>query len=151
MSSPNSQPFECHWRASRLLLALYLAVLALAVVTLLVLPVPPWLRTSGLLLCLLHAGWVIPSRILLARDASWRGLRQDQQGWSLWNRRGGWQPVQLRPDSLALPSMVILRFRAPGQWFARGLCVARDAMPPEQHRRLRVRLKFSRRRWAAPE
>ena len=28
---------------------------------------------------------------------------------------------------------------------------ARDALAPDQHRRLRVRLKFSRRRWLAPE
>ena len=151
MSSPSNQLFECHWRASRLLLAFYLAALALAVVTLLVLPVPPWLQGLGLSLCLLHALWVVPSRIALSSDSAWRGLRQDRQGWSLWSRRGGWQPVQLRPDSLALPLMVVLRFRAPGQWFARGLCIARDSMPPEQHRRLRVRLKFSRRRWAAPE
>lgn len=151
MSSPDSQLFECHWQASRLLLVLYLAVLALAVITLLMVPVPQWLQTLGLLLCLLQAAWVIPSRILLSADSSWRGLRRDQLGWSLWSRRGGWQPVQLRPDSLALPLMVVLRFRLPGQWFARGLCIARDSMPPEQHRRLRVRLKFSRRRWVAPE
>ncbi|MBE7928850.1 MULTISPECIES: protein YgfX [Pseudomonadaceae] len=151
MSSPNNQQFECHWQASRLLLALYLAVLTLVVFTLLAVPVPQWLQALGLLLCLLHALWVIPSRILLSGDWSWRGLRRDHLGWSLWNRRSGWVPVQLRPDSLALPVMVVLRFKVPGQWFARCVCIARDAMPPEQHRRLRVRLKFSRRRWAAPE
>ena len=151
MSSPASQAFECHWQASRLLLAFYLALLGLALVTLLALPVPLWLLGSALLLCLLHALWVVPSRILLSADSSWRGLRRDQMGWSLWSRSGGWQPVQLRPDSLALPWVVILRYREPGQWFARGLCIARDSMPAEQHRRLRVRLKFSRRRWAAAE
>lgn len=151
MSNLNNGSFECRWQASRLLLVLYMTALALAVVTLLMVPVPQWLRMLGLLLCLLHACWVLPSRILLSRDSSWRGLRKDQQGWSLWSRGAGWQPVQLRPDSLALPLMVVLRFRVPGQWFSRGLCVARDAMPAEQYRRLRVRLKFSRRRWVEPE
>lgn len=134
-----------------MLLALYAAVLLLAIVTLLVMPAPLWLWVPGLLLCLLHATWVVPTHILLARDASWRGLRHDQQGWSLWSRRTGWQPVQLRPDSIALPPAVVLRFTAPGDWFVRSVCISRDAMSQEQHRRLRVRLKFSRRRWAAPE
>ncbi|MFL9815292.1 hypothetical protein D7241_18765 [Stutzerimonas sp. VN223-3] len=151
MSSPSNQTFECRWQASSLLLALYVTVLLVAIVTLLALPIPFWFQSLSLLLCLLHAGWAIPSRILLSRDSSWLGLRQDQQGWSLWSRRAGWQPVQLRPDSLALPLAVVLRFKVPGEWLVRGICIPRGSMPPEQHRRLRVRLKFSRRRWAAPE
>ncbi len=134
-----------------MLLALYIAVLSLAIVTLLVMPVPFWLWGLGLLLCLLHAAWIVPSHILLTRDSSWLGLRHDQQGWSLWSRRSGWQPVQLRPDSIALPLVVVLRFKVPGDWFVRSVCIPRDAMLQAQHRRLRVRLKFSRRRWAAPE
>ena len=130
---------------------LYASLLLLAVAILLVLPIPFWLRSMGLLLCLLHASWTIPLQILLSRDSSWLGLRQDEQGWSLWNRRAGWQPVQLRPDSLALPLAVVLRFKLPGKWFVRGICIPRGSMLPEQHRRLRVRLKFSRRRWAEPE
>lgn len=151
MSNPSSRTFECRWRGSAPLLALYVSVLLLAIVTLLVLPVPLWLQVTGLLLCLLHAAWVVPSRILLWRDSSWRGMRHDRHGWSLWSRRLGWQPIQLLPDSLALPLVVVLRFKVPGEWFARGLCIPRGAMSVEQHRRLRLRLKFSRRRWAAPE
>ena len=37
-----------------------------------------------------------------------------------------------------------------GERRVRGLCIPRDALTREAHRRLRVRLKFSRRRWAAP-
>ena len=61
-----------------MLLALYIAVLSLAVVTLLVMPVPFWLWVLGLLLCLLHAAWIVPSHILLTRDSSWLGLRHDR-------------------------------------------------------------------------
>ncbi|MDB6142473.1 MAG: hypothetical protein JWP80_1517, partial [Pseudomonas sp.] len=55
-----------------------------------------------------------------------------------------------------LPLAVVLRFRLVGKrglirGRVRGLCIPYDALPPEVHRRLRVRLKFSRRRWAAPE
>lgn len=151
MSNPSNQTFECRWQASGLLLTLYVSVLLLAVATLLVLPVPLWLQAFGVLLCLSHAVWAIPSHILLSRSSSWLGLRHDLQGWSLWSRRDGWQPVQLRPDSIALPLAVILRFKVPGDRFARGLCIPRGTMPVDQHRRLRLRLKFSRRRWAAPE
>lgn len=132
------------------MLALYVTVLVLAVATLLVLPIPFWFQVIGLLLCLLHAAWIVPSRIMLSCSSSWVGLRQDPQGWSLWSQRTGWQPVQLRPDSLALPLVVVLRFKVAGDWFERGICIPRGAMPLDQHRRLRLRLKFSRRRWAVP-
>lgn len=134
-----------------MLLSLYLAVLMLACITLVVLPVPLWLQIILLGVCLLHAVWVVPTSILLSRRSSWRALRHAEQGWSLWSRQSGWQPVQLRPDSLALPMVVILRYRVPGDWFSHGICIPRGAMPRDQHRRLRLRLKFSRRRWAEPE
>lgn len=129
---------------------LYLLVLAAAVVALLVLPVPPWLQWLGVLFCLGHAAWVLPTHILLYSARAWRGLRHDESGWALWNRLEGWQPIQLRPDSLALPIAVVLRFRRPGQAFSRGVCIPRGSLSAEQHRRLRVRLKFSRGRWAEP-
>ncbi|MNG38150.1 hypothetical protein D3C84_1257310 [compost metagenome] len=59
--------------------------------------------------------------------------------------------MQLRPDSLALPGLIVLRYRRPGRYWSEGLCIAHDALEPVQHRRLRVRLKFSRRRWAAAQ
>ncbi|MCQ4315201.1 hypothetical protein EA797_12025 [Stutzerimonas zhaodongensis] len=151
MSSPSNPSFECSWQASGLLLSLYLAALVLACFTLVVLPIPTWAQVIVLIMCLLHAIWVIPGSILLSRRSSWRALRHAEQGWSLWSRRTGWQPVQLRPDSLALPMVVILRYRMPGDRFSRGICIPRGAMPAEQHRRLRLRLKFSRHRWAEPE
>ncbi|WP_407295813.1 protein YgfX [Stutzerimonas zhaodongensis] len=150
MSSPSNQSFDCGWGASRPLLVAYLAVMLLAISTLLILPVPFWLRMLGLVLCLLHACWSLPRHILLSSEAAWLGLRHDEHGWALWNRCAGWQPVQLLPDSIALPLMVIVRFKVPGDRFSRGVCVPRGVMSPEQHRRLRLRLKYSRRRWAAP-
>ncbi|WP_313085284.1 protein YgfX [Pseudomonas sp.] len=151
MSSPSSQTFECRWQPSILLSALYLAILLTAIGLLFALPLASWLRLCALSLCLGHAAWVLPTRILLLSQTSWRGLRHQPQGWSLWNPADGWQPVQLRPDCIALPWVVVLRFRRPGQWFVRSLCLVRGALPASQHRRLRLRLKFSRRRWAAPE
>lgn len=133
------------------MLALYLAAQGLALAAIALSAAPFWLQLTCLLLCLAHAFYVVPRSVLLSSRNAWRGLRHDERGWHLYSERQGWQPIQLLPDSLALPLIVVLRFRLPGRRFAGSVCVPRDALPREQHRRLRVRLKFSRRRWAAPE
>jgi toxin CptA len=148
--------FECHWKASRTLLAAYLVAQCLALVALYVLALPGWAFWLGLVLCGAHGVWTLPGSILLQGPRTFTGLRRTSAGWQLWSRRDGWQPVQLRRDSIALPLMVVLRFRLSGKGcvgrrLVHGLCVPRDAMSPQHHRQLRVRLKFSRRRWAAPE
>lgn len=147
--SSRSEPFECHWRPSRRLLALYLLALGLAVLALTLAALPLWLQLGGLLLCAGHAAWSLPRAVLLTHPRAFTGLRHDAHGWQLRNVAEGWVAVQLRPSSLALPQAVVLHFRRPGQWFARGLCIPADSLERDWHRRLRVRLKFSRRRWAA--
>ena len=133
------------------MLAAYLASQLLALLALSILQVPVWWQLAGVVLCLLHAGWMIPRRILLSHPDAISGLRRDHHGWQLFSRAHGWQTVQLRPDSLALRGLVVLRYRRPGRFWTEGLAIAHDALEPVQHRRLRVRLKFSRRRWAAAE
>ena len=148
MSSP-SERFECRWQGSRALLAAYLASLLLALLALSLLQVPLWLCLAAIALCLLHGAWIIPRRILLTHPDAITALRRDAHGWQLFSRAQGWQAVQLKPDSLALPGCVVLRFRRAGRRLSEGLCIVFDALEPVQHRRLRLRLKFSRRRWAA--
>ncbi|MBV4475029.1 protein YgfX [Pseudomonas botevensis] len=150
MSSP-SNSFECRWQASRQLLAAYLLAQAFALGSLSLLSLPFWASLLGVFACLLHAAWTLPRQILLSHPKAFRGLRREGDGWQLWNQADGWQAVQLRPDSLALPLIVVLRFRLRGERRVRSICVPRDAQAADLHRRLRVRLKFSRRRWAAPE
>ena len=150
MSSP-SNSFECRWHASRQLLAAYLLAQLLALGALFLLEIPLWVSLPGALCCLLHGVRALPRQILLTHPQAFCGLRRDADGWQLWNRAAGWQPVQLRPDSLALPLMVVLRFRLRGERRVRAICVPSDSQAADVHRRLRVRLKFSRRRWAAPE
>ncbi|MBF4556125.1 hypothetical protein H7698_08565 [Pseudomonas sp. p50] len=150
MSSP-SNSFECRWHASRQLLAAYLIAQLLALVSLFLLLIPLWASLLGAFACLIHGAWVLPRQILLGHPQAFRGLRRDADGWQLWNQAAGWQSVQLRPDSLALPLIVVLRFRLRGERRVRSVCVPRDSQAADVHRRLRVRLRFSRRRWAAPE
>ncbi|AVE07698.1 hypothetical protein CYL20_25050 [Pseudomonas palleroniana] len=147
MSSPSNR-FECRWQASGLLLAAYLLAQLLALGSLLVLDLP--YSSLGTLLCLVHAAWALPRHIRLTHRSSVRGLRRDEDGWQLFSDERGWHSVQLRPDSLALPWIVVLRYRVQGEWRVRSLCVPKDSQAADVHRRLRVRLKFSRRRWLAP-
>lgn len=148
--SSRSDPFECRWRPSIRLLAVYLAAQSLAVLALLLAVIPLYLTLLGLLACALHAGFVLPRWILLRAESSMQGLRQNADGWQLWNERDGWQSVQLMADSLALPWLIVLRFRLAGSWLPRSICIPADSLAPELHRRLRVRLRFSRSRWTAP-
>ena len=150
MSNP-SEFFECQWRPSRRLLVLYLLLLAAGLLALWLAAVPLWASLAGTLLCLAHAFWVLPGQILLSTDTAFVSLRHDAEGWQLRSRSGDWQRVELRRDSLALPLAVVLRFRLAGERRVRGLCILPDALDASAHRRLRVRLKFSRRRWAAAE
>jgi len=132
------------------LLAAYLLAQAFALGSLFLLAIPLWASLPGALCCLLHGAWTLLRQILLTHPQAFRGLRRDADGWQLWNQAKGWQAVQLRPDSLALPLIVVLRFRLRGERRLRTICVPRDSQAADLHRRLRVRLKFSRRRWAAP-
>jgi toxin CptA len=150
VSSP-SNSFECRWHASRQLLAVYLLAQLFALTSLFLLSIPVWASLLGVALCVAHGARVLPHQVLLTHPQAFCGLRHDGNGWQLWSRAAGWQPVQLRPDSLALPLIVVLRFRLRGERHVRSICVPRDAQAADLHRRLRVRLKFSRRRWAAPE
>ncbi|MBI6896361.1 hypothetical protein JET64_06030 [Pseudomonas putida] len=149
MSSP-SECFECRWQGSRLLLTAYLASLALALLTLALIALPGWLCGLLAVACLAHACWAVPRRILLIHPEAITGLRRDLRGWRIYSRARGWQPARLCRDSVALPTLVVLRFVPKGRRFSQGQCIPRDALAREAHRRLRVRLKFSRRRWAAP-
>ena len=150
MSSP-SNGFECRWHASRQLLAAYLLAQLFALGSLFLLSIPVWASLLGVFGCLLHGFLVLPRQILLTHPQAFRGLRRDADGWQLWSKAQGWQAVQLRPDSLALPLIVVLRFRLRGERRVRSICVPIDSQAADVHRRLRVRLAFSRRRWAAPE
>jgi toxin CptA len=133
------------------LLAGYFCLLSLALLAVWLSAIPFWASLTASLLCAAHASLAVPRHILLNRQSSFTGLCHTPAGWQLQQLDGQWQPVQLCRDSLALPVAVVLRFRLPGQRRVRGLCIPADAMDASAHRRLRVRLKFSRNRWAAAE
>ncbi|MGN8261507.1 protein YgfX [Pseudomonas sp. SMSB3] len=148
MSSP-SECFQCRWQGSRLLLAAYLAGLLLALPVLALSALPAWLAVGIAAALVVHACWAIPRRILLTHPGAVTGLRRDARGWHVFSQAHGWQPVRLCTDSVVVPQLVVLRFVRAGRWLSESQCIPADAMHIEQHRRLRVRLRFGRRRFAS--
>ncbi|WXL24536.1 protein YgfX [Ectopseudomonas mendocina] len=146
-----SDYFECRWRASRWLLCIYALLQAMLLCCLYPLDLAVWCKLLIVLMCISHAVWVVPRYLLNSRRSAYQGLRWTESGWQVFSESEGWQAIELHPDSLALPLMVFLRFRLAGQRRVRSLCVARDSLSYHEHRRLRVRLKFSRYRWAVAE
>lgn len=106
-------------------------------------------KISILVLLVVQIVWQLLQIVGLPQPVQRRGLRRTTQGWCIWDSQQGWRAVQLRTDSMAIPSLVLLRYRYAGQWFYRTLLVGGDSLTADSHRRLRVRLKFSRQRWRA--
>lgn len=149
--SSRLEPFECRWSASAGLLRLH-AVAAFAAGVSPWLTAIPWTLKALLTLLVLWSWQRVRQRQLQQRYPEVpRRLRHGAEGWQLWSPASGWQAVQLCPDSLALPLLVVLRYRLPGERLTRSLCIARDSLTADAHRRLRVRLRFAPRRFAAPE
>ena len=130
------------------MLAAYLVAQALAWLALWQLDIPVLATLSGWLACIGHAVWVLPRTILLGHARAFQGVRHAHDGWQVWSEARGWQPVQISSDSLALPPIIVLRFRlVAGKgagWLTRSVCIPRDALAPDTHRRLRVLLRFAR-------
>ena len=149
--SSRLEPFECRWSASAGLLRLH-ALAAFAAGICPWLAAIPWTLKPLLTLLALWSWHRVRQRQLQQRCPEVpRGLRHGTEGWQLWSPATGWQAIQVRPDSLALPQLVVLRYRLPAARRTRSLCIARDSLAADAHRRLRVRLRFAPRRFAAPE
>ena len=108
----------------------------------------PW-KASVLVLLIMQIGYQMWQRRQRQQPAQRRGIRYTAEGWQIWDAQQGWRAAQLRADSMAIPLLILLRYRCADQWFYRTLLVGVDSLPADSHRRLRVRLKFSRQRWRA--
>ncbi|HZJ93369.1 MAG TPA: protein YgfX [Thiopseudomonas sp.] len=149
MQNQSKQNFSCFWQPSLRLSQAVLCVLLLACVAVVLAAIPFVVKLVVIVLLSVQ----IYSQLRCMRDyqqpALRRGVRRDSAGWQLWSAEQGWRSIQLRADSMAIPALVLLRYRYPHQWFYRSALIPFDSAPQDSHRRLRVRLKFSRQRWQA--
>lgn len=112
-----------------LLVAVHLAALA----ALFLASLPGAVRLAGVLL-LGASLWATWNRLVSVR------LRARADGQlEIW-REAAWKPVQLRGDSVALPWLIVLRWREGRR--RHSLALPGDALAGDEHRRLRVWLRW---------
>ncbi len=141
--------FACHWQPSLWLSVLALLISVLACIAVALSAIEAVWRSGILTLLAVQIAYQLFQLARIEQPSQRRGIRRDDSGWQIWTAQRGWQAVQLRADSIAIPVLVLLRYRYAHQWFYRSLLVGVDSLPVDSHRRLRVRLKFSRQRWMA--
>ena len=145
------ETFECHWQASRWLLRIYIGLWLLSCVAIGLSDIAAQWQILVLIALCCHAYYVLPRSIRLTSQQAITALRHSDKGWQVLNKACGWQSVQLYPDSIAQPWLIVLRFRLAGQKRKRGLCLLSDNLSLDQHRLLRVRLAFAQKRWKSPD
>lgn len=149
MQNLSSPAFLCFWQPSVRLSKLTLLVLLSACLAVFLSAIV-WPLKLGLLFILgvqvsFHLYRLQHQQLPCRRT----GLRHSAKGWQLWSAQHGWRSIQLRADSMATPALVLLRYRYAQHWFYRSAVIPADSLSQDSHRRLRVRLKFSRQRWRA--
>ncbi len=149
MPSPSNQAFLCFWQPSLRLSKLVLLLLLLACPAVLLTALQWPLKLFLLFVLGVQISFYLYSLLQQQLPSRRAGLRHNAQGWQLWSARHGWRSIQLRADSMATPTLVVLRYRCAQHWFYRSIVIPADSLSQDSHRRLRVRLKFSRLRWRA--
>lgn len=149
MQSLNKPSATCFWQPSRRLSCARSAALLLACAAVFLADINLWLASALLLYLSVQLFWQLYGLTQQQQPQMRSGVRRTHQGWQMWNSQQGWRAVQLRRDSMALPSLVLLGYRYAGQWWYRSAIVPSDSLTQDEHRRLRVRLKFSRQPWQA--
>ncbi len=150
MSNPTEflllQRQPSRWLGALLLLATVLACLALYRSSL-----PLTSALPGMLLLLAFFCWVWPRQVSLRHAHSVTGLRFDSQGWHVLRRDGSETSASLLGDTFVSALLTVVRLREPGRWWSLSVVLPADAASEDALRRLRLRLRFSRQRWAAAE
>ena len=138
-------------RPSRLLGVLLVAVTTMAIAALYRSALPALQAALCMTLVLIYCWWVWPRQVSLRHAASVIGLRFDSQGWHELRRDGSEAGARLQGDTFVSAFLTVVRLREPGRWMPVSVILPADAASEDSLRRLRLRLRFSRQRWAAAE
>lgn len=113
------------------------------------------LSIGATLACMLVLGiycmWIWPRQVSLRHADSVTGLRFDSEGWHVLRRDGSERVASLLGDTYVSALLTVVRLRQPGRWLPVSVILPADAAAEDALRRLRLRLRFSRQRWAAAE
>lgn len=138
-------------RPSRLLGVLLVVVTTVAIAALYRSALPALQAALCMTLVLVYCWWVWPRQVSLRHAASVIGLRFDSQGWHVLRRDGSEAGASLQGDTFVSAFLTVVRLREPGRWLPVSVILPADAASEDSLRRLRLRLRFSRQRWAAAE
>lgn len=95
--------------------------------------------------------WIWPRQVSLQHADSVTGLRFDSEGWHVLRRDGSERGARLLGDTYVSALLTVVRLRQPDRWLPVSVILPADAASEDSLRRLRLRLRFSRQRWAAAE
>lgn len=141
MSAKSIAPVNLPLKPSRRLLGVLAALHGLAALASLAAALPLWAR--ALALATVSAGAALVWRRLW-RNPLAKHLRVDETGeWLLWTREGRALRLVLLPGSIAVPWLILLRFRDENGRFL-ALPILPDSAPAEDFRRLAVWLRVGR-------
>ena len=136
---------------SRVLGGLIVLITALAITGLYRSGLPDLQAALCMTLLLLYCWWVWPRQVSLRHACSVTGLRFDSHGWHVLRRDGSEAGASLQGDTFVSAFLTVVRLREPGRWLPVSVILPVDAASEDSLRRLRLRLRFSRQRWAAAE
>ena len=106
---------------------------------------------SAAMLLWVYCLWIWPRQVSLRHADSVTGLRYDSEGWHVLRRDGTERDARLLADTYVSALLTVVRLRQPGRWLPVSVILPADAAAEDALRRLRLRLRFSRQRWAAAE
>lgn len=129
--------YRFDFRPSRLLAMLLLLAHGLAMVSVVVLPLPVLMRTLLLLLLTANLWIVYKSRV---SGASVSGLRIESDRVVLLDAGGGEMSGKLLPDSLVTPYLAVLQIRTESKH--RRVLIMPDNLDAHSFRRLRILLRW---------
>jgi len=136
---------------SRFMGVLVLLLSVLACVALLRSGLTPLPVIVSMLVVVSYGMWVWPRQVSLRHAQSVTALRFDGQGWHVMRRDGSESGARLLADTFVSAFLTVVRLREPGRWWPVSVILPADAANDDALRRLRLRLRFSRQRWAAAE
>lgn len=131
----------CYWQPEPWVQRINLLLLVPVMLAVWFSSLAPGYRMALLLACVLYG----LLRIAVFRRSRHQrlGLRCRQAAWQLWREGQDWQNIRLSKQSLVLPWLVILYYRLPGCWRSRALVIPARVLSRQEHRRLRVWLRFA--------
>lgn len=134
------------WLGALMILLTVLGCLALYQSALSLLP-----AVLGAVVLWVYCLWVWPRQVSLRHADSVTGLRFDSEGWHVLRRDGSEMNARLLADTYVSALLTVVRLRQSGRWLPVSVILPADAADEDSLRRLRLRLRFSRQRWAAAE